>query len=152
MNIFLNADVYSELGLKLESENLQCFLNNSLHKSVPFLDMYQLTKVCPKGDTSRSELKLTKSPFTPGHFVPAISLSGAGKELCTGPAGRSAVLGARQRPLGLDTFLGSTVPSPVPLQAAVNSQNNVILFKSRKKGIPELHRPHFFSDKILEVN
>lgn len=98
MNIFLNADFYSQLGFKLKSENLQCFLNNSLHKSIPFLDMSQLTKVCLKGDTSRSELKWTKFPLTPRQFVPAISLSGAWKELCTGPAGRSAVLGVGSGP------------------------------------------------------
>lgn len=86
MNVFLNADFYSQPGFKLESENLQCFLNNSLHKSVPFLDMSQLTKVCPEGDTSRSELKLTKFPLTPRQVVPAVSLCGARKELCTGPA------------------------------------------------------------------
>lgn len=75
-DISLNADFYLPAGSKLEAGNVECFSNPSLHESLLFLETYQMTKVCPKGDTSGSELKMAKSAFTLGSSCPLSTYPG----------------------------------------------------------------------------
>lgn len=80
-------------------------LKPSLHESLLSLELYQLTEVCPKGDTSGSELKTAKFAFTPGHFVAAVHTRGPKDAPSSAPSpgavtGRGQLHHPRCRPPG----------------------------------------------------